>query len=36
MMTDDRLTYAFLIFVVIVDIAAFLTVKKQSKGDDYI
>ena len=36
MMTDDRLTYAFLIFVVIVDIAAFLTVKKQSKDDDYI
>ena len=36
MMSDDRLTYVFLGFVVIVDIAAFLTVKKQSKDDYYI
>ena len=36
MMSDDRLIYVFLVFVVIVDIAAFLTVKKQSKEDYYI
>lgn len=36
MMADDRLTYAFLIFVVVVDIAAFLTVKKQSRNDYYL
>lgn len=36
MMPDDWLTYIFLVFVVIVDIAAFRTVKRQSREDDII
>ena len=36
MMPDDWLTYVFLVFVVIVDIAAFRTVKRQSREDDII
>ena len=36
MMPDDWLTYVFLVFVVIVDMAAFRTVKRQSREDDII